>query len=174
MQLLCPIERDLQNYCHVGTSPSGENQPGCARLTYSWLKYVDKRSRSNTPESTAGNEATPTPENPYRTEVHDSYSDASFWDAIAQIYTISMEIKSDGDQGGEDQQLQQMIGLFRSWQQYMLGFVVKPKCVFIKILEKKQSSLIMHNFPCLTFSDETLLLMSKLIIAFIFFVNCKC
>lgn len=172
MQFLCSIESGLQNYCHVGTSPSGENQPGCARLTYSWLKYVNNRSRSNTPEY--GNEATPTPENPYRTEVHDSYSDACFWDAIAQIYKISIEIKSDDDQGGEDQQSQRMIGLFRSWQQYMLGFVVKPNCVFIKILEKKQSSLIMNNFPCLTFSDDTLLLMSKLIIAFIFFVNCKC
>lgn len=95
----------------------------------------------------------PTPENPYRTEVHDSYSDACFWDAIAQIYKISIEIKSDDDQGGEDQQSQQMIGLFRSWQQYMLGFVVKPNCVFIKIT-------IITNFPCLTFSDDTLLLMS--------------
>ena len=42
---------------------------------------------------------------------------------------------------GNQLNTEQMVGLFRANQQYMLGFIVKPSIIAIKILEKSSHGL---------------------------------
>lgn len=180
MQFLCWINRDLSKYCNVGTNPSGEEQPGCTNLGYSWLKYVSDRTPSHTPISTSSSaSSTPIPEEEvhvggFRDEHHSRYSDSVFWDLVKEIYKVIIEVKSTDRQPAEHQTTEQMVGLFRACQQYMLGVIVKPNNIAIKILEKSSPhDFQMHSLPEMPLDNAgTLMLVSKLIIAFIFFVDC--
>lgn len=161
----------------LGTNPSGQEQPGSTELTYSWLKYISDRSksRSATPISTSmsSSASTPIPDDGYSTESHASYPDTLYWDAVKLIYIIVCEVKSKGKQPAEHQAQEQMFGLFRSHQKYMLGLIVKPSIITIKILERNKKDLKMHTFPDMPVDDcSTQELICKLIMAFILLVDC--
>lgn len=176
MEWCCLIDRPKKKYVSVGTNPSGQEQPGSTELTYSWLKYTSDRSKScsATPISTSSSSAsTPIPDNDYASENHSRYPDVLYWDAEKLIYSIVCEVKSKDVQPAEHQAKEQMFGLFRSHQKYMLGIIVKPSYVTIKILERNNKDLRMHTFPDMPVDDcSTQELLCKLIIAFIFVVDC--
>lgn len=163
----------LEKYVHYGTNPSGEEQPGCTEIKYEWAKYMNERSRSHTPASTSTSTpaSTPAPSD-FDSELHQRYSDNVYWDAIKEMYTIVGEIKSDSNQPADNQHIEQMIGLFRSHQKYMLGFIMTSDYITIRILEKTEQELKMNSYNNIELDDWGLRLLCKLFIAFIYFVDC--
>lgn len=172
---LCWIDRDQSKYCNVGTCTSGEEQPGCCNVGYFNLRYVSDRSRSQTPVSTASS-SEPTPlseDNNYKVETHNRYSDVSFWDFLRRLYRVVVEVKSSDNQPAVHQSTEQMVGLYRAHQRYMLGFVVKPNVMAVKVLEKSSKGFNMHVLPDMSLVDEDMLVtLGKVVIAFIFLVQC--
>ena len=178
MKFCCWVDIAKCKYARLGTNSSGEEQPGCAQLTLKTPTYVNERSRSrstSTQTSTSSTPAsTPTPESDnYKSEPHNHYPDQVYWDSIRDLYRIVGEVKSAANQPVQNQHTEQMVGLFRSHQNYMLGYIIKPDTIQIRILEKEEGTLRMHNFDELPLSNaSTLELVCKLFIAFIFFVDC--
>ena len=175
MTFCCWVDFEKQKYVHHGTNSSGEEQPGCSQLTLKTPKSVNDRStsRSTSTPSTPASTPTPEPGDSYENECHSHYADQVYWDSRRNLYTIVGEIKSVADYPAENQNIEQMVGLFRSYQNYMLGYIVKPDTIQFRILEKQGQSLRMHNFEELPLSSaSTLELICQLFIAFIFFVDC--
>ena len=181
MRFCCWIKRPLRRYVNLGTNPSGEQQPGCTQLTYYWLKYVNDRSksrsqsrsqsRSHTP-STPSTSTIPSTEE-YDKDIHNIYPDVVFWDFRRMLYRIVGEVKSGNKQPFDNQTTEQMCGLFREHQKYMLGLITKPSNVVIKILKKSSDTLSMYTFPEQPLDNlETIQLIFELMIAFIFCVDC--
>ena len=89
-------------------------------------------------------------------------------------YPIVTEVKSADKQASETQLTEQMFGLFRKHQKAMLGLVIKPNSVGIKIMTKENGSLEIHSLE----SDMSLLnyallgKIAKLIMAFMYFIDC--
>lgn len=72
------------------------------------------------------------------------YSDVSTFDHLNGIYITSGEIKSTLD-SADSQNLEQMLGLWRSNQKFMLGWTVNPVHICCRILVKKQAELHLYQ-----------------------------
>ena len=105
-------------FISMGTSPSGEGQPGCSTLIKKVARY--RNERTPTPSSTSSRSSTPTTDN-YSTSSSNSYSDCVDWDPRDKIYKIDVEVKSADHQASDTQIIDQMVGLFRQNQKNMLG-----------------------------------------------------
>ena len=89
------------------------------------------------------------------------------------LYRIVGEIKSGDKQPSEHESTEQMCGLLREDQKYMLGLIVKPSNIVIKILKRGSGTLTMYNFPEQPLDNlETIQSIFELIMAFIFCVDC--
>ena len=104
----CIIDRDSQVF--DSTNPNGENQPGFARM--GWCVP---------PRALRVNSSEPEP------NWHNRVADVVMYDPLPQMYTVVAEIKSgdDAEKGsGLEQNVEQMLGLFKDQQTIMLGLVV--------------------------------------------------
>lgn len=174
IRYMCFIKKTLRKQVNIGTNSSGSEQPGCTNLGYWTGKFESERSSSSrsTP-STSSVPSTPEPVDNYFKETHSRYPDTVFWDYIKEIYRIVVEVKSGDKQPAEHQTTDQMVGLFRSNQKYMLGLIIKPNFITIRILERVGKSLDMHSFPYLALDNKAnMQLVCEVITAFIFLVDC--
>lgn len=167
IKLCCVMMPDSEKFVNSSTCSSGEQQPGCSNFTSKVIRSTPSSSRS-----------TPMPGEQEGTTTlsHSStfsrYADVSYWDEQKQMYPITVEVKSADEQASEEQCIEQMFGLFRSWQKAMLGIVVKPGVVGVKIMKMNDGEVEMHDMvndmplkEAGTFKN-----LARLFIAFIYFV----
>lgn len=97
------------------------------------------------------------------------------FDRVAKIYTIVGEIKSVSDEEAEEQNVEQMLGVWRKHQRAMLGFTCSKTFVLPRVLMVVDSALVLYSLPQLPFSDnvrnESLRVLAELFFAFTSFVD---
>ena len=89
------------------------------------------------------------------------------------MYTIVGEIKSDFSVA-ENQNIEQMIGLWRKNQCAMLGFTCNRELIEPRVLVRKENLLLLYRLPQLSIEGDvttcSLLQLAELFIAFTSFV----
>ena len=90
-----------------------------------------------------------------------------------EVYTIVGEIKSDSSVA-ENQNIEQMIGLWRKNQCAMLGFTCNRELIEPRVLIRKENVLMLYRLPQLSLEGDStkcsLLQLAELFIAFTSFV----
>lgn len=99
------------------------------------------------------------------------YSDVSTFDHLKGIYTTSGELKSTLD-SADFQNLEQMLGLWRSNQNFFLGWTVNPEHIHCRILVKQQG---LHLYQLQeTNSIGSIIFLAELYLASILIVDSTC
>lgn len=177
MKFCCSIDSDLKEYVSMGTSSSGTNQPGCSNLKHQWVAFQNERHASRSSSTAPGSTPAATPPPPSMANdlpesTHNIYSDTVYWNNVKKCYPINGEIKSGDLQSSENQLTEQMVGLFRAHQRFMLGYVIKPGYIKVNILERKEDTLRMHLFKEMPVDEShSFQKLCSLFIAFIYFVD---
>ena len=116
----CSVDQHTEPWigCYVNpsTSPSGSQQPGSCSVGRLCLQ---RKTRANQ----GAREMLSTPEH------HDRVADVVFWNPTKEVYSIVGEVKGDPDEPADDQNTEQMVGLWKPHQKAMLGFIMKPNAV---------------------------------------------
>ena len=120
---------------YISTNPHGDCQPGSANITHTIPKPCTRQSEASSTTISSSTE---------------KVSDFVVFDHSAMIYTIVGEIKCDNDEA-EQQNIQQMLGVWRKHQRAMLGFTCNETFVLPRVLMAEDNSLVLYlslSFHC--------------------------
>ena len=101
------------------------------------------------------------------------YSDVSTFDHLAGVYVSCGEIKSTLD-SANFQNLEQMLGLWRSNQKYMLGWTINPDDIYCRILVRKPEQMVELFQLRVKNNIENVRSLAKLYLASILIVDTTC
>ena len=152
------LRLDEQYKAYISTNPHGDCQPGSSKITHTVLRPNTRQSQNATSSSTA-----------------ERVADFVVYDHSANIYTIVGEIECD-DSPGEQQNIEQMVGVWRKNQRAMLGFTCNKEAVHLRVLLAEEDGLCLYYFPKFCFSPpgklkQLLCKLAELFLAFTSFVD---
>ena len=73
------------------------------------------------------------------------YTDVSVYCHTLGLYCICGEIKSDDFDTAESQNVEQLLGLWRPNQKFMLGWTINPKAIIARMLLRSGESLVLYE-----------------------------
>ena len=156
LKLYCPAAVPYSSY--ISTNPHGGCQPGSMILLHT---CPAANTRQSQPDDTS-------------TVPHERVSDYVMYNHDAEVYTIVGEIKSDTSTA-ENQNIEQMVGLWRKKQCAMLGFTCNYSFIQPRVLVRRENDLMIYRLPRLSLEPasikSSLLQLAHLFIAFTSFVT---
>ena len=143
---------------YISTNPHGDCQPGSSTITHT----VPKRNTRHTEANDTSSSTT------------ERVADFVVFDHSKNIYTIVGEIKSD-DSPAEQQNIEEMLGVWRKNQTAMLGFTCNNESVHLRVLLTEENHLRLYSLPELCLSPAkvkvTLSIVAELFLAFTSFID---
>ena len=73
------------------------------------------------------------------------YADVSVYCHTLNLYCICGEIKSDEEDIAEGQNMEQLLGLWRPNQKFMLGWTLNPRVISIRLLIRSRDKLVLYE-----------------------------
>ena len=145
-------------YCpYISTNPHGKQQPGSMLISHS---CPAAKTRQAQPDD-------------FSTVSIERVSDFVMYNHDTEVYTIVGELTSDSSVA-ENQNIEQMIGLWRKNQRAMLGFTCNRKLIEPRVLLWKKNILMLSRLPQLSLEEDSfkysLLQLAELFTAFTSFV----
>ena len=145
-------------FLYLHNTSTGEPQPGALYIKWS---VPTRELRSTSSAAVTRNIKT-----------NERYADNVTYDKITFINVMVSEVKESEDSGIEAQNNEQMLGLWKSSQQAMLGLEVYGHCVRPKVLSLNEETLNMCYLKELDLAQRNdLSSLVKLMIAFIICVD---
>ena len=80
------------------------------------------------------------------------------------MYIAAGEVKSSSDMA-VSQNLEQMLGLWRASQVFMLGWTINPKDVYCHILVRRENKITLYNVKVQNADNDSILFLSNLYLA---------
>ena len=143
---------------YISTNPHGDCQPGSSTITHT----VPKRNTRHTEANDTSSSTT------------ERVADFVVFEHSKNIYTIVGEIKSD-DSPAEQQNIEEMLGVWRKNQTAMLGFTCNNESVHLRVLLAEENQLRLYRLPELCLSPAkfkvTLSIVAELFLAFTSFID---
>ena len=157
LQLYCPAAVPYASY--ISTNPHGDCQPGSMILLHT---CPAAKTRQCQPDDTA-------------TVAQERVSDYVMYNHETKVYIIAGEIKSKTS-AAENQNIEQMVGLWRKKQCAMLGFTCNNSFIQLRVLVRREEGLLLlYRLPRLSLEPDSLksslLQLAYLFIAFTSFVT---
>ena len=143
---------------YISTNPHGDCQPGSSTIT----QTVPKRNTRHTEANDTSSSTT------------ERVADFVVFDHSKNIYTIVGEIKSD-DSPAEQQNIEEMLGVWRKNQTAMLGFTCNNESVHLRVFLAEENHLRLYRLPELCLAPEkfkeSLSIVAELFLAFTAFID---
>ena len=153
------LRSNKQYVPYISTNQHGDCQPGSANITHTIPKPCTSQSEVSSTTTSSSTE---------------KVSDFVVFDHSTKIYTIVGEIECDNDEA-EQQNIEQMLGVWRKHQRAMLGFTCNKTFVLPRVLMAEDNSLVLYSFPKLPLSEndlsKSLRMLAELFLAFTSFVD---
>ena len=150
------LRPNTQYMPYISTNPHGNCQPGSANITHTIPRPHTRQSEVSSTTTSSSTE---------------KVSDFVVFDHSAKIYTIVGEINDEAEQ----QNIEQMLGVWRKHQRAMLGFTCNKAFVLPRVLMVDNNSLVLYSFPELPLSEnnlsDSLRMLAELFLAFTSFVD---
>ena len=149
--------------CHStnagGSGPAGDKdmQAGSSIVKYVMSKREMRNSSSNEESLPNGKRR---------------FSDVSTYDHEKEIYIAAGEVKSSPDMA-LSQNLEQMLGLWRAKQTFMLGWTINPANLYMRILVRQDHEITLYNVALPNNANSILLLARLYLAAFLFVDTCS-
>ena len=144
---------------YISTNQHGDCQPGSANITHTIPKPCTSQSEVSSTTTSSSTK---------------KVSDFVVFDHSTKIYTIVGEIECDNDEA-EQQNIEQMLGVWRKHQRAMLEFTCNKTFVLPRVLMAEDNSLVLYSFPKLPLSEndlsKSLRMLAELFLAFTSFVD---
>ena len=139
-----------------GNGPAGvkDMQAGSTIVKYVMIKRTTRNSSGQEESLSSGKRR---------------FSDVSTYDHTKEMYVVAGELTSEGDKA-YSQNLEQMLGLWRARQRFMLGWTINPVNVFIRVLVREGDDLTLYNIS-LPNTFGSFLLLAKLYLAVFLIVD---
>jgi len=154
------LRPNKQYVLYISTNPHGDCQPGSANITHTIPRPCTRQSEEASSTTTSSST--------------EKVSDFVVFDHSAMIYSIVGEIKCDSDEA-EQQNIEEMLGIWRKHQRAMLGFTCNKTFVLPRVLMAEDNSLVLYSFPKLPLSEndlsKSLRMLAELFLAFTSFVD---
>ena len=127
----------VESRCYISTNPSAPRQPGYAEIIW---KLDAPQLRSTSEDQTVS-------------QANHSVPDFIMFNVMHQMVSVVAEVKSgEGEAGGLDQNMEQMLGLWKSNQVLMLGLVLDSGNIHPRVLRLVEGCLVFENLSPLQFS----------------------